>query len=197
VISQILYEKRCLIRVAGFVCQRACHVAAGHGYCHIGGQKSRPDDFAGSDPVAYLRVDMLHAAYRADSCAPAEQLLFRGIFANQPEDRVREFITGKDTYKFGGVGLLLLRFAGSGKMSVHVDQSRHDIMAGQIHKLIAFKIFIFVCDFFDFFPVGKNDLIRLRFHIFGTVQNNAMDICVFHNKRSFRNVPCSLSDMCL
>ena len=47
-------------------------------------------------------------------------------------------------------------------------------MAGQIHKLIAFKIFIFVCDFFDFFPVGKNDLIRLRFHIFGTVQNNAM-----------------------
>ena len=62
---------------------------------------------------------MLHAAYRADSCAPAEQLLFRGIFANQPEDRVREFITGKDTYKFGGVGLLLLRFAGSGKMSVH------------------------------------------------------------------------------
>ena len=167
--GNLLDEGRGLRRRVRFVGERARHVSAGDGDCHVRGQHARGENFTRRREIADARVVICHAAHRADRRHAREQLGFGVAFAQIDADLVHQAAGGDELYELFRVACLFLRLARGGEVHVHIDEARQHISAAEVDGLIACGDVLRVGDFGDLIAVDADGFARLRIHVLRAV----------------------------
>ena len=149
--------------------ERACHVSAGDGDCHIRGQHARGENFTRRREIADARVVIRHAADCADRRHAGEQLGFGIAFAQINADLIHQAAGGDEFHEFFRVACLFLRLARSREVHVHIDETRQHISAAEVDGFIACGDVLRVGNFGDLLAVDADGLAHLRLHVLRAV----------------------------
>ena len=149
--------------------ERARHVSAGDGDCHIRGQHARGENFTRRREIADARVVIRHAADGADRRHAGEQLGFGVALAQIDADLVHQAAGGDEFHEFFRVACFFLRLARSREVHVHIDETRQHIPAAEVDGFIACGDVLRVGNFGDLLAVDADGFARLRLHVLRAV----------------------------
>ena len=152
--------------------------------------KARTLEFARFDLVAHLDIgipgvaDAAHGGYAA--CELVFQRSLQHVAQNRHANRVtRDFLNSP---------LGVARTAGravANQVHVHIDESRHEVLALQIDDLLAAAHFYFGggADLDDFaLVIDENRRVGRGLHFFCAVEHRGVDECVRHKLSSLNRV---------
>ena len=162
---------------------RASHVPAGDRNALVGGKHARSDPLSCCNLIAQTGIEIPKTANRADGGHAAEQLVTRKAADHAVSQRARQCRTHDGAHQLFVVALLLLRLAVSGKVNMHVNQTRQQVFAAQVHRLVAARACRSRHDVRDGFAVHKHAEPLAGLHCFGPVQKAGTGQCVSHARR--------------
>ena len=160
---------RCFLRAVRHISQRVRHVTTLDRDRHIAAQDPRTDQLACLDLITDFGVKVQHPADGSDRRDPAQKLCLGTGGAHVQRQLAKQRVARQKLNQLHRILLLLLRFSGRRQMQMQIDQSRHDIVSGQIRNLVFCKILILDLrlfdDSFNVLSVRQNDLVLLRLHL--------------------------------
>ena len=166
--------------VVGRHCHRACHVSAGHRDALVGGKDAGSQDLPLCRVVPAAGIEICQTAHGADGGHAAQQFQL-GVTAHQPvSHRPGQAIAQDPAHQCGVIPGLCAGFAVACQMDMQVDEARHQVTALKVHLLIPLTGGGILHDGGDLLPVHQHHLVGHRLHLFGAVQQDAVEIGSFH-----------------
>jgi len=147
----------------------------------VGSKDTRSGFGSGFDLVAQPGVEAAKSSDGPDCCDTAKQLILCKSDYHLIGDCTGKRRTHDGMDQLLVITLLFLWLSASGKVNVHIDQTRKNIVPVKINNFVIMKIRGIWYNVFNFAILDQNTEVCLWRHVSGTVQNNSVCKCVIHN----------------